>query len=1278
MVARRRYPGRCCGLAAAAWLVVAGWNGIACRVASAQTQASAVPAADPAIGLDRVRFETIGMANGLSQSTVNAVAQDRDGFLWVATQDGLNRFDGYRFRTYRYDRTDRYSLGGDYVEDLRYDRHGRLWVATSTGGVSRYDPVLDRFDNFALQGPDQAAGTLPVYALHEGIDGTIWAGVNNVGLFRYDESAQAFRLSGCHGHPRLQHPRFVANLGTGNGLLVGGRVGIVRCGEDGKVYPWGAPFTDHFQISRLAVGPDGDVWVATINSGLHRFARDGTVRETFHRDAPDEGHRIPDDAVRALWFDRRGVLWIGTDNSGLLRLVPGARIPERYSHDAARLGSLGSNRVASIYEDRHGVIWVGTWATGLSRHDPRTENVANLVGGVAPRGLPAGGVVSSYADPNGTLWFGVLENGGLINFDLTKGVLSRHVHDPARPDSLSDNFVSSVLRTRDGTLWVASWRGGLNRWLGGDRFERFLHDPDDPHSLASNQIRKLVETADGTLWIGTRGGSLDALCAGCRQFRHYRSDPADPTSLGANEVSTMLESRLGEFWLVLRSAGVARLDRSTGRFEHFRASADRDDTISSDAALSLLEDRRGDIWVGTDKGLNRVIRGKDGAITFAVAADSQRLQDDNVDAIEEDVNGRLWLAVGTGLSRFDPQSGEVLNFGSREGMFPTGYYIGGTTRTAYGIMVFGGAAGANVFDPTRLEAAPAPQPLLTDVLIYNRSMAPAWRQPDSPLTQTVWTGGQLTLNHRQGMLTVAFSAPEANDPSRVRYSFRLDPLDSNWIETAVAAHNATYTHLVPGNYVLRVRARNQGADWGPKEAQVKIAVSPPPWLSWPAKTLYALTMASLGALVGWQVRGQQRRKALVQEAIRQSEARLKLVLWGSGGELWDVDLLRGGVRRENPLPRLPPEHIAGHFTLRDFRCLVHPDDRAVVRALLSRHLRGHSENFEASFRLRDRYGDWCWLMAHARVAARDVDGRALRLAGTLHDISPLKAAEAALLEMNEALEARVEHRTAELRDALRNLTTAQRQLVEAEKYASLGGLVAGIAHEINTPVGVSVTAASHLQEELRVLFGRTGQGPVQTGMLTRFRETANASCDIILRNLQRADELVKSFKRVAVDQTTEARRTVDLATTLHEVLIMLGPTLKKTPHKVDLECPSGLVCDTAPGALYQIISNLVMNSLTHGFVPDTPGQVRIVVTREGEHIVLDYADNGVGMSDNVRARVFEPFFTTRRGEGGSGLGMHIVHNLVTQLLQGDIVCHSPLGQGVRFRIRFRARERQAG
>ncbi len=275
------------------------------------------------------------------------------------------------------------------------------------------------------------------------------------------------------------------------------------------------------------------------------------------------------------------------------------------------------------------------------------------------------------------------------------------------------------------------------------------------------------------------------------------------------------------------------------------------------------------------------------------------------------------------------------------------------------------------------------------------------------------------------------------------------------------------------------------------------------------------------------------------------------------------------------------------------------------------------------------------------------------------------------------LETLVVDRTLELQQAkdhaeqaLEELQGTQKQLVASEKMASLGQLVAGVAHEINTPIGIAVTAASHMQDQSREFAAKAQDGKLTRADLAAWQKVVDEAGRLVLNNLQRAHGLIGSFKQVAVDQSSEQRRYFDLKTFLGEVEFALQPTYKRTPHSLSIDCSEGIQLDTYPGALFQIFTNLVNNSLLHAFPEGHKGAMRITARADDQAVHLLYADDGIGMPPEVSARAFDPFFTTRRGSGGSGLGLHLVYNLTTQLLGGDIELHSSPEQGTEFELRI--------
>jgi len=294
-----------------------------------------------------------------------------------------------------------------------------------------------------------------------------------------------------------------------------------------------------------------------------------------------------------------------------------------------------------------------------------------------------------------------------------------------------------------------------------------------------------------------------------------------------------------------------------------------------------------------------------------------------------------------------------------------------------------------------------------------------------------------------------------------------------------------------------------------------------------------------------------------------------------------------------------------------------------------------------------------------------------------------------LREHANTLEDQVEQRTAELTtsnadltQALANLKTAQHELVESEKLASLGRLVAGVAHELNTPLGNSLTVVSSLEDRFKQLEDMLSSNtPMRRSLLEDLVRDTRRGQDILQRNVQKAADLVRDFKRVAIDQTTDSRRDFEVHRVIEDVLVMVEPSFKHTPYVIRTELAPGIEMNSYPGSLGQVLTNLLMNALVHGFEGKEQGQVQVRCALLGEaEVEICVSDDGRGMDESVRRRIFDPFFTTKLGTGGSGLGMHIVHNLVTHVLGGQIEVQSSVGAGTRMLVRLPllAPQRSAG
>jgi ligand-binding sensor domain-containing protein/signal transduction histidine kinase len=1226
----------------------------------AGARADAAANAEPAV--ERMRFARISVEQGLSQATVRALVQDPRGFLWVGTQDGLNRWDGHRFEVHGRGAGPR-MLRDAHVTALALDARGRLVVGTQTGGVAVLDAEAGGFINYTS---DDTAGLAAgaIAAIAPGTGALCWVALLDGTLHQLDLDRRVATRIDLPGRTAPAAIRALHARADG-GVLVLAADGVRELdGQGALVRTWRD--RDDRDIDATAIAPRGEGWwIATADRGVFGFDATGTEVQRL-----DLAGGLPDLRVAALALQGSGVLWIGTYD-GLARHDPASGRTDQWRHDETRSDSLSANRVQSLLVDRDDVLWVGTWYDGLNLHDPRSTRfgaVRRVAG--APSSLPGNRVTGVHVDPQGRWWFGLLDGQGVVAFDPERGVRAQW---SVGLGTLPAGDVQTLASGPDGALWVGALREGLLRLdpaTGAVRHWR--NDPADAGSLGADSVQRIAFDADGGLWVATIGGGVSHRCAQCTTFRHWHARPGAADDLGGDLANTLWIAPDGQVWVGLRGGGLSIIDPADGRVVRHPAMPDRADGLRHDSVTVIVADGAGRRWLGTQGGgVHEVLGDGPDQLRFRNIGRDDGLASETIGGIVPAADGSLWISTTIGVSHYDPASGRVDNFGTRAGVQSRGYFIGAYASDPEGRILFGGLGGVTVVDPRQATAAVLIRSVeVTDIASVRAAGGDntVRLDPQSPNRRWLLPPGAASFE-------IGFSALHYPDPNAVTYAYRVDGIDPDWQVVDASRRYASYGALDAGVHRFRVRARVGDTAWSP-ETVVEIAVSAPWWESERLRNTTLGLVAVLALVLGWLLRQRLRERERAQARLAESEARLKLALWGTGNELWDIDLASRRMRRENPLQTLGERahEVPDYLGLRDG---IHPDDRGRFVAAMIEHLKARSQFFDATYRARDPDGQWRWFRARARVVERDPDGRARRLVGTNEDIHEAKSHEIELESLARELERRVNERTTDLTVANRNLKhtidqlkQTQGELVESEKMAALGGLVAGVAHEINTPLGVAVTAASHVEGELGRIEQRLGSNELTRSDLDAFIGVARDGMRFILRNLQRAARLIGSFKQVAVDQSSDDLRPINLRDYLEEVLTSLQPALKKTRHQVTVECADDLMLVTYPGAIYQIVVNLVMNSLTHAWDEGAVGQIRIAAKSVGTDIVLTYVDDGRGMTEETRRRAFEPFYTTRRGQGGSGLGLHIVWNLATGRLHGAINCDSAPGLGVRFELRF--------
>jgi ligand-binding sensor domain-containing protein len=802
-------------------------------------------------------FERISLQQGLSQSVIEAIVQDRKGFLWFGTEDGLNRYDGYGFTVYRYQANNPRSLVYNEIKALHEDRSGVVWIGTFEGGLSRFDPAIEAFIGYRNDPSDPASlAANTVRSVLEDRGGNLWIGTQGGGLDRLDRATGKFTHHRHDpGNPSsLPHDDVRAILEDQGGVLWIGTYGggLARYDREKGTFtrfranPADPGSLSHELVTALLEDRSGNLWIGTYGRGLN--ALDRTTGRFHHHRAAGAG-TLSSDLIRALFEGSSGTLWIATDGGGLARLDPGTGAVESFRNDPLNPLSLSTDRVWSLLEDSSGILWIGTYGGGLNKLNVKGKRFQHFRNEPGNRNSINHNIVWSIReDRDGVLWIGT-DAGGLNRFDRRTGEFHFFRHDPRNPRSLSHDAVRVVFFDRNGVLWLGTNGGGLNRFdRATGTFQRFRHDPAEPGSLSHDELRTIFEDRAGNIWVGTYGGGLDRLDRQTGRFRHYRHDPANPQSLSSDYIRCVYEDSDGVLWIGTHGGGMNRFDPATGIFTTFRVNPADPASLSSDFVFDIHEDRAGVLWLATfGGGLDRFDR-KTGRFTRYREADG--LASDSTYGLLEDETGRLWISTTRGLSCFNPGTSSFHNYDTRDGLQSNEFNGGSLFRSSRGEMFFGGINGFNAFSPAEIVLNTQPPTVaLTDLMLFNRSVRVGERVRgrvilERPLAYTE----ALTLSWRDDVIAVEFAALHYAAPEKNQYAYMLEGFSRAWIPARADRRVATFTGLPPGRYVLRVKATNADGIWNEEGVALTITITPPVWATWWFRLAVAALLSGLAVV----------------------------------------------------------------------------------------------------------------------------------------------------------------------------------------------------------------------------------------------------------------------------------------------------------------------------------------------------------------------------------------------------------------------------------------------
>ncbi|HQI49587.1 MAG TPA: two-component regulator propeller domain-containing protein [bacterium] len=816
-----------------------------------------------------LQFRNYTIDQGLSHSKVNCFFQDRQGFLWCGTNEGLNRYDGYTFTVYLADPSKPHSLSANLIRCIVEDREGYLWVGTEDGGLNRFDRASQSFLRF---GADSSAGPAlsgdNINALALDSTGVLWVGTEH-GL----DCIDADRRKVDHFIP-WPEPGAAAAANEILALCLD-RQGLLWAGtHDGGLLSFDrqtrrfSPYRHHpgdprsirdNEIHSLCEDHEGTLWIGTAFGGLNRMDRPGA---NFTALFPGAGN--PESTtIRALLDDGRGSLWIG-NRSGLYRLERKGGQITRHVHDPNNPHSLVQNSVQAIFQDRKGDLWIGTRGGISFLNTTNLPFVHYRADASSRRCLNSQEVYAILEDRAGDLWFGT-ESGGLNRLDRRSGLFSYYTYEPGNPACLSVNNVKCLLQDHQGDLWIGTFNGGLNRLprSRGRRFQHYLHRPGDPSSIANDNILALLEDAAGDIWIGTYGGGLDRYDRGSGRFIHLMTAYHNE---GFANVHCLLRDRQGRIWMGGSQARVGCLTPPGNTLRLFQL----DRTGRDIEVRALFEARDGRIWIGTvGAGLFSISPESD---SLQVVTTREGLPSNIVYGFQQDETGRLWLSTSNGLCRFDPVTRQCKNYYKENGLQSNQFNYGASLKSRDGELFFGGINGATAFYPTAIqENTFVPPVVVTSFSLFNRPVGIGGQPPI--LTRDITQTSSIALSWRDAVFSFEFAALNYALSEQNQYAYILEGFEQEW-NHVTGRRFATYTNLDPGIYTFRVKAANNDGIWNEKGTAIRITISRPFWkMAWFRLLLLALLLLLVKLFIDYMTQ----RRDLLQARSLASLSQLKLL-----------------------------------------------------------------------------------------------------------------------------------------------------------------------------------------------------------------------------------------------------------------------------------------------------------------------------------------------------------------------------------------------------------------
>jgi len=777
---------------------------------------------------ESIRFERITIRDGLSQNTITCILQDRMGYLWIGTLDGLNKYNGLDFEVYKNEIDNPRSLQSNLISALFEDSEGNLWVGTRKG-LHFFNKAREEFILIVDSALNPNGNR--VTNIIEDKNKQLWISYEGNGIAKLDLKEDKKQLKSYVHVPNyansLPNNNIYALFYDKNLLWIGAEVPQLISFDTEKEqfqnYPYPVFSKEGDALLHIASDDKGQMWIGTATNGIFMFNDRKKEFLPFHSENP----LLKGYGIEQIFHLPNGDMWIATQGNGLIKYDKAKDLFATYQFDATNPTSLSNNDVNVLFKDKSGLLWIGTYNGGLNKYNPNKSRFKHYQKEANnPNSLSANSMRGIFEDTKGRLWVGTTL-GGLNMIDRQTGKFT--LFSTQSPFRISEDRINMITEDKEGNIWVSTLNKGLDKITFDSKtnlpkITNIQYKPNSPNSLASNGTRGLYYDAkDDVLWVGTVNG-LSKLHLQTGNFEnHYPSQ--HPDSLSHATVKYIAADIDENILWIATEGGLNKYDKVKKKFKRYVSDASNPKSLSNNILNCLLVTKQGNLWVGTvGGGLNYFDKKTE---TFTYYTEKNGLPNNVIYGILEDEKGNLWLSTNRGLAKFNPKTLDVYAYFEEDGLQSNEFNLYAFHKNKRGEMFFGGIIGFNAFFPSAMEADSfLPNVILTDFKIANKSVKD---YDNSPLKAHISLTKEITISYEDNVFSLDFVSLDFKNPTKIKYQYKMEGFDKDWRETNYQRRTATYTNLPEGTYFFKVKATNSDGVWSKNEVNLKITISPPFW-----------------------------------------------------------------------------------------------------------------------------------------------------------------------------------------------------------------------------------------------------------------------------------------------------------------------------------------------------------------------------------------------------------------------------------------------------------------